>query len=222
MTSATTWAAPPGGPPQVTLSALEHYAYCGRQAGLILLEDGYVDDAATTRGTLLHQRVHEPGIDTCGELRVLRALPVWSDTYGLTGVCDVVELRSDGHAIPVEHKSGDYTPGGPADVQLAGQAMCLEEMFGRTIPSGQIYSGTQRRRHRVAITDELRQRVLDTADAVRKLIQELSLPPPAADARCRRCSMNTSCMPKLLANQRSYTSAAAQLFRPAPEATWND
>ena len=38
----------------VTLSALEHYAYCPRQAGLILLEDGYADDAATVRGTLLH------------------------------------------------------------------------------------------------------------------------------------------------------------------------
>ena len=46
---------------QVPLSALEHYEYCPQQAGLILLEDGYADDAATTRGTILHQRVHEPG-----------------------------------------------------------------------------------------------------------------------------------------------------------------
>jgi CRISPR-associated exonuclease Cas4 len=49
---------------QVPLSALEHFDYCPRQAGLILLEDGFTDDAATIRGTLLHQRVHEPGQDT--------------------------------------------------------------------------------------------------------------------------------------------------------------
>lgn len=57
----------------VPLSALEHYAYCPRQAGLILLEDGYADDANTVRGTLLHQRVHEPDEETrpgiCPNLR---------------------------------------------------------------------------------------------------------------------------------------------------------
>jgi hypothetical protein len=53
------------GPVQVPLSALEHYAYCPRQAGLILLEDGYADDAATVRGALVHRRVHEP-VTTCG------------------------------------------------------------------------------------------------------------------------------------------------------------
>ncbi|CAM5390844.1 hypothetical protein SCALM49S_05058 [Streptomyces californicus] len=37
---------------QVSLSALEHYAYCPRQCGLILLEDFLTDDAATVRGTL--------------------------------------------------------------------------------------------------------------------------------------------------------------------------
>jgi CRISPR-associated exonuclease Cas4 len=53
-------------PVQVPLSALEHYAYCPRQAGLILLEDGYADDAATVRGALMHRRVHEPGDDLRG------------------------------------------------------------------------------------------------------------------------------------------------------------
>ena len=62
-------------------------------------------------------------------MRTLRALPVWNDALALTGVCDVVEVYADGRIIPVEHKSGDYHPGGPADVQLAGQAVCLEEMF---------------------------------------------------------------------------------------------
>lgn len=68
--------APPVELTPVTLSALEHYAYCPRQAGLILLEDGYVDDAATVRGTLLHHRVHEPGEDNRPGVRTLRSLPV--------------------------------------------------------------------------------------------------------------------------------------------------
>lgn len=126
------------GPSQVPLSALEHFDYCPRQAGLILLEDGYADDAATIRGTLLHQRVHEPGQDTRAGLQTLRALPVWHEALGLTGVCDVVEIHPDGKIFPVEHKSGDYHPGGPADVQLAAQAMCLEEMFSTSVAEGGI------------------------------------------------------------------------------------
>ncbi|GAA3748258.1 CRISPR-associated protein Cas4 [Salinactinospora qingdaonensis] len=207
-----------GGPLPVTLSALEHYAYCGRQAGLILLEDGYTDDAATTRGTLMHQRVHEPGSETRGQIRTLRALPLFSDRLGLHGVGDVVEVHPNGRPVPVEHKSGAYIAGGPADVQVAGQAMCLEDMFDHQVPTGVIYSGADRRRHSVTIDDELRQRVLDLADAVRALTSGLHLPPPAADQRCRGCSMNAQCMPKLLAGQRAYTQATSRLFRPAPEA----
>lgn len=119
---------------QVSLSSLEHHAYCPRQAGLILLEQTWTDDVATVRGTLLHQRVDTPGNHGRGTVRTLHALPVWSDHHGLTGICDTVELHDDGRILPIEHKSGRYVPGGPADLQVAAQAMCLEEMFSRTVP----------------------------------------------------------------------------------------
>ncbi len=60
---------------QVPLSALEHSHIAPGKPGLILLEDGYADDAATVRGTLLHQHVHEPGNDMRDGVRTLRALP---------------------------------------------------------------------------------------------------------------------------------------------------
>lgn len=209
-------------PVPVTLSAIEHYAYCPRQAGLILLEDGYDDDAATTRGTLLHQRVHEEGTETRTGVRTLRALPVWHDGHGLTGICDVVELYDDGRIIPVEHKSGPHVPGGPADLQVAAQAICLEQMLGSPVPEGAIFSSADRRRHAVAVTPELRRRVLAAAEEVRSVIVSLKLPRPAADRRCRRCSMLDSCMPGLLANRSAYARAEAAMFRPAPEAAPDD
>ncbi|MFI7102709.1 CRISPR-associated protein Cas4 [Streptomyces sp. NPDC050161] len=197
---------------QVPLSALEHYAYCPRQCGLILLEDAFTDDAATVRGTLLHQRVDTPGNRGRGNVRTLHALPVWHDGYGLTGICDTVELHSDGRILPVEHKSGRYHPGGPADVQAAAQAICLEEMFHRPVPEAAIYSAADRRRHPLAITDTLRTQVLELADAVRNLHTTHQLPPPAADSRCRRCSMATGCMPRLLAGTRRYRQALTDLY----------
>lgn len=209
---------------QVPLSALEHYEYCPRQAGLILLEDGYAENADTVRGSLLHQRVDESGSEMRHGVRTLRALPVWHDNLGLTGICDVVELHDDGLIVPVEHKSGEYVPGGPADVQLAGQAICLEQMFGTCIQAGAIFSGASRRRHEVPLTADLRARVAAAASEVREVLSQDTLPPTVADARCRRCSMNHVCLPRVLAGQRAYAKAAAALFAAAAEAqgTWDD
>jgi CRISPR-associated exonuclease Cas4 len=209
---------------QVPLSALEHYEYCPRQAGLILMEDGYADDAATVRGALLHQHVDEPGADTRSDVRTLRALPVWHDGLGLTGICDVVEIYDDGRIVPVEHKSGEYIAGGPADVQLAGQAMCLEEMFRTQVTGGAIFSGTDRRRYHVAVTAGLRARAAAAVRDVRALLSQYALPAPAADRRCRRCSMNDLCLPKVLVGHGTYARAAAAVFTPAgePEGPWDD
>ncbi|MFE7319036.1 CRISPR-associated protein Cas4 [Streptomyces sp. NPDC057555] len=197
---------------QVPLSALEHYAYCPRQSGLILLEDAFTDDAATVRGTLLHQRVDTPGNRGRGSVRTLHALPVWNDSYGLTGICDTVELHADGRILPVEHKSGRYHPGGPADIQAAAQALCLEEMFQRPVPEAAVYSAADRRRHRITVDDDLRTRIHQLTDTVRTMLTTGALPPPAADSRCRRCSMATGCMPKVLAGTRRYHQALTDLY----------
>src|SRR5690606_39110923 len=209
MTSKPTQAGNDPGLLQIPISSLEHYAYCPRQAGLILLEDAYADDASTTRGNLLHQRVHEPGFESRNNVRTLRALPVWHDDLGLYGVCDIVEIHADGTVLPIEYKAGPYIPGGPADVQLAAQAMCLEAMFTTDIGFGFIYSGASRRRHRVHIGHDLRERVAQITEQVRTILTSMALPKAVADPRCRRCSMLNICMPRLLANSRALARAAS-------------
>jgi CRISPR-associated exonuclease Cas4 len=199
-------------PPQIALSALEHYAYCARQAGLILLEDAFQDDASTVRGTLAHQRVDEPGHESRPGIRTLYALPVWNDALGLTGTCDVVEIEASGRITPVEHKSGRYAPGGPADIQVAGQVICLEEMFSTTIRHGYIWSGADRKRHRVAVDQTARDTVTRMTGTVRALITSGRLPGPAPASRCRRCSMSAACTPRLLDKPRRHAQAAAALY----------
>ncbi|MFF8639120.1 Dna2/Cas4 domain-containing protein [Streptomyces pilosus] len=131
----------------------------------------------------------------------------------LTGICDTVELHADGTVLPVEHKSGRYHFGGPADVQVAAQAMCLEYMFKQPVTTAAIYSGTDRRRHTVTVNEALRTRVLDATNAVRNLLSHNhTLPPPVADSRCRRCSMATDCRPKLLAGTHRYQQALHDLY----------
>ena len=75
---------------------------------------------------------------------VLRAIPLWSETLGLSGRADAVEMHS-GVVRPVEYKSGTRH-GLAADLQLCAQALCLEEMLDVEIPDGDIWYGGPRRR----------------------------------------------------------------------------
>ena len=45
----------------VALSALQHWAYCPRQCGLIHLEQAFADNIHTARGQAVHQLVDTPG-----------------------------------------------------------------------------------------------------------------------------------------------------------------
>jgi CRISPR-associated exonuclease Cas4 len=200
----------------VPLSALEHVVYCERQAALIHLEAVWSENVHTVRGDLAHRAVDLPGARRRSRTQVIRSLPVHSRDYGLHGVCDLVEITA-GEAVPVEYKVGGYRPGGPADVQLAGQAACLAEA-GFQVPTGFVYSAADRRRHEVPITPELLQRLRQAADAMRTLLAANHLPAARNDSRCRRCSLREDCVPELT----HHSSTGIDLFAPRPPGTWRD
>ncbi|WP_216895678.1 CRISPR-associated protein Cas4 [Nocardia alni] len=101
---------PPGDRWSVPISAIEHYGYCPRQAVLIWQESYFESNLDTVRGDLAHEAVDRGGTLTGrAGARIWRSLPVHSDALGVHGVCDTVHRSRDG-LIPVEHKSGRYTP----------------------------------------------------------------------------------------------------------------
>lgn len=63
----------------IPLSALQHWAYCPRQCGLIHLEQAFADNIHTARGQAVHHLVDTPGYEIKSGVRVERALPLWSD-----------------------------------------------------------------------------------------------------------------------------------------------
>ena len=190
------------------ISALQHWAYCPRQCGLIHLEQAFDDNLHTQRGQAVHAQVDKPGVEERKGLRVERALPLWSDSLGFIGKADVVEFEPDGTPYPVEYKHGSRNKAADIaacdDVQLAAQAMCLEEMTKRAVPEGALYYATSRRRRVVVFTDALRVRVCEIASAVQTMLASAELPPPTADVkRCKGCSMRERCQPEALARLRS-------------------
>jgi CRISPR-associated exonuclease Cas4 len=212
----TTNQGPEDGLLSVPLSALEHVCYCPRQAALIHLEATWADNTDTVRGDLAHHAVDLPSLRHRRGVTAIRALPVFSRHHGVHGVCDLVEITGT-RATPVEYKVGPYRPGGPADVQLAGQAACLAEA-GFDVPEGYIYSAADRRRHLIPISDELLDQVRRAADAMRALLAAIALPVARHDRRCRRCSLREDCLPELTEQH----STMIDLFTPRPLGVWRD
>ncbi len=181
------------------LSALQHWCYCPRQCALIHVEQVFADNLYTLRGRAVHHQVDQPGVETRDGVRVERALPVWSDRLGLIGKCDVVEFEADGTPYPVEYKHGSRAKvawiAACDDLQLAAQALCLEEMTGEPVPAGALFYAKSKRRRVVAIDAALRHRVEEATAAVRALLDAAVLPAPTFDKRCEKCSLCDICQP---------------------------
>jgi CRISPR-associated exonuclease Cas4 len=198
----------------VPLSALQHWVYCPRQCGLIHLEQQFADNVHTARGQTVHHLVDTPGYEVRHGVRVERALPLWSERLGLIGKADLVEFHPDGTVFPVEFKHGRKRGRLADDLQLAAQALCLEDMLGRPVPLGAIFHASSHRRREVAITAELRALVEQTAMAIRAMLASARLPPPVNDARCKECSLHTLCQPEVVAAAARRRAELAHLFDP--------
>ena len=172
----------------------------------------------TLRGTHEHERVDRERHEVSADVRVECGLPVWSHRLGLTGKCDAVEHYRNGSVYPVEYKHGKRRRWVNDDIQLAAQAMCLEEMLGILVPRGAIYHQRSRRRREVEIDDVLRQTVELAAQEIRKLLARDQLPPPVDDVRrCPECSLREICQPELARAGKRLVALRADLFEPKEE-----
>lgn len=196
----------------VPISALQHFSFCARQCGLIHLEQCFDENALTIRGHAVHARVDTPESTERGEKRIENSLPLFSDRYGLIGKADLIEFSMDGTAYPVEYKHGKRAEKIHDEIQLAAQAICLEEMTKTPVPLGAIYYFSSRRRREVEITEALKNKTILIIEDVRKMLDSMKLPPPVNDSRCRNCSLIDLCQPSIIGNQLSRKQLGKQLF----------
>ena len=224
------------------LSLLNDFLYCPRRAALKVVEGWRSANEHTARGDIVHEHADLPGYEVAKGVTLLRALPVFSERLGLSGKCDIVEavgaspdlkseisnLRSGGYAAlrPVEFKLGKRRQFENDDVQLCAQALCLEEMFGVTIPRGAVFHAQSKRRREVEFNAELRRTTEKAVIDLHALLNpQPSVPPkqseggstlnpqlPAAryiEGRCEECSLFEICLPRLTQAEAAPATAAA-------------
>ncbi len=185
------------------LSGIQHFAYCPRQWALIHVENQWVENLGTAQGRIVHQRVDDPCFsETRGATKTERSIPLISQKLGLFGIADLLEIhkQQENQVISyslVEYKRGKPKPDDRDEVQLCAQAMCLEEMRGKTVNTGYIYYDMIKNRHNVVFTDTLRRRVEELATAMHAYYTGGITPAAVKSRKCKNCSMEGVCMPKL-------------------------
>lgn len=174
------------------------------------MERQWAENARTAEGQVFHETAHHgPESEARGDLLILRGLRVASPTLRLGGVCDVVELHRSPSGVslagreglwlpyPVEYKKGSDQTKESDEVQLCGQALCLEEMLCCQITEGSLFYGETRRRTRVAFDETLRQRTLDLLHELLGYMDRGYTPGAKLHKGCNACSLRDICLPKL-------------------------
>jgi CRISPR-associated exonuclease Cas4 len=187
---------------KLPLSALNHFLFCQRRAALIHLEQSFEQNVHTVEGNIVHDRVDTPGYHILRGVKVLRAMPVWSDRLGLSGKCDVVEKHPDGRLVPVEFKKSKKKSYINDDVQVCAQGICLEESLGIGIAGGSIFFASSKHRREVPFTPELREQVERTAASLHEMFESRITPTAERKKACSQCSLINICLPDAMRLKR--------------------
>lgn len=198
----------------IQLSGIQHYVFCPRQWALIHIERLWDDNFLTAEGSLLHSNVDNPAMretDSTGTL-TLRGIRLASKTLGLSGTADAIELHPHEDApkdkaeliksrmfdlIPVEYKRGHRKTSDCDRIQVAAQAMIMEEMLGISVSRGAIFYWEERHREYFDIDTALRSAVIDAVSEMHRLSDKKILPESRKNSSCRACSLFNTCLPTL-------------------------
>ena len=192
------------------LSGIQHFVFCRRQWALIHIEQQWEENYRTADGQVMHRNVHDADFhEKRGNTIITRAMAVSSSKLGISGECDVVEFHGckngiglfgvEGRyeVIPIEYKRGSPKENDSDIMQLAAQAMCLEEMLCCTIDTGYLYYGETHRRTNVIIDAELRERTEKAIEEMHELYRKKYTPKVKRTKACNACSLKNICLPVL-------------------------
>lgn len=197
----------------LNLAGIQHFVFCRRQWALIHIEQQWSENVRTAEGRIFHQNAHE-GLEreVRGNTILVRGMPVFSRALGVNGVCDVVEFQKSEDGvniygtqgkwipIPIEYKKGKPKEDDSDTLQLAAQAICLEEMLICKIRKGYLFYGETRHRSEVVFDTVMRKKVYEVTEEMHSYYNRMYTPKVKISKKCKACSLNELCLPILCKN----------------------
>lgn len=201
----------------IPLSYISQYSYCPRRAGLLLLEQQWADSSDTIKGIDEHRNVHEQKTKYHHDKVEITEMCITSNLMNISGKCDMVEAYPNEKGscfpfldkqkyilYPIEYKHGKLRDEEEYILQLCAQAMCLEEMYDCAIRSGAIFYISSHRRVEIELTAELRNKVKNVCEQLCSMLYSQIIPRPEYSPKCRKCSLNEICCPKICCSVDKY------------------
>lgn len=181
----------------IQISSLPQFLYCPRSAWYLFVSGQFQETDDTVEGALLHERADSSIRTVSGDLIQTRTVWLYSDTYRLIGIADVIEEKK-GDIYPVEYKKGKEGDWLPHQAQLCAQAICLEEMLGlrRPIKQGYLYYVGSKTRQAVKLSGGLRKETLQAIAGVERLLAAERPPQVGYSKKCPRCAQYRVCLPQ--------------------------
>lgn len=195
--------------------------FCKRQWWLLDYHDVWFENYHTTLGQVLHEKVNKSGLKEKRKGIIIdRAMPVISHKYGIYGILDAVEFEKSKTGIKLKNRKGkysyqinniEYKKGKPKKdnsdlMQVIGQVVCLEEMFNTTIKTAFIYYKSIHRRIEYEIGNKERKLLKDTLEEMRSYLKNKEIPYYEYNKKCKSCSLNEICMPKVRTTKRTVNN----------------
>ncbi len=202
----------------VPISALQHYVFCPRQCAYIHIERVWDANYLTAHGDQLHERVHSTDAETRRGLRTERGVQVCSESLGIVGKLDLLEVKQKPFALtPVEYKHGKSKISDCDRVQLCAQVLCLEEMREIMISKAALWYWQVRKREWVEMNDPLRAYTREVIEQTRALLAAGHLPHAEYTPGCKGCSFLDRCRPKLKDTSTRFSEALFACHEEAAE-----
>ncbi len=201
------------------LSGIQHFEFCKRQWALIHIEQQWEENVRTVEGQHLHRKADQPFVrEKRGDKLTVRAMPVKSEELQITGICDVVEFLQDNDGVeihgaegkyiayPVEYKRGKPKVSDADVLQLAAQALCLEEMLLCRIETGYLFYNEIKHRVEVQLTEDIKDKVKSIVTEMQDYYKRSHTPKVKTGPFCQSCSLHSICLPEVMSKRsvRSY------------------
>jgi CRISPR-associated exonuclease Cas4 len=203
----------------LSLSGIQHYYFCKRQWALIHIEQQWAENRATMEGMVIHEKADDPFlVESRKSMFISRAIPLVSYKLGFYGIADIVEFKSSKIGVEIKGKEGKWIPniveykrGKPKEderdiVQLVAQVLCIEEMLGCKLNSSDFFYNETKRRIKIEISEELRNKVIGLSMEMHKIYDEKITPKAVSGKHCKSCSLVDICMPRLTSKKVSVAN----------------
>ncbi len=153
----------------LSISYLNALEYCPRRFYYECALSEFIENVHTIEGTMYHEMSDSGATTTRDGITTLRRVWIHSTRLKLSGFADIVE-EDAGQLTPIEYKKGKMGEWLNDHVQLCAQALCLEEMSGKTIPRGFIFYVGSAHREEILFDAKLRQHTEGTIHAAFRLL----------------------------------------------------